>query len=55
MTKQSDFIIHSVEQREVDGKKRFRISYERRSEWKPKTVYLDELLDELDNRDKQND
>lgn len=55
MTKQSDFIIHHVEQREVDGKKRFRISYERRSEWKPKTVYLDELLDELDNRDKQND
>jgi len=40
---ESDFIIHHVEK--CDG--RWRISYERRSEWKPKTVFLDELLDEL--------
>ncbi len=40
----NDFIIHHVEKR--DGKWRF--SYERRSEWKPKTVFLDELLAELD-------
>lgn len=40
----NEFIIHHVEKR--DG--RWRISYERRSEWKPTTVFLDELLAELD-------
>ncbi len=40
----NDFIIHHVEKRDD----RWRISYERRSEWKPKTVFLDELLAELD-------
>ena len=41
---ENDFIIHHVEKRDD----RWRISYERRSEWKPKTVFLDELLAELD-------
>ncbi len=40
-----EFIIHHVEKR--DG--RWRISYERRSEWKPKTEFLDELLEKLDS------
>ena len=40
----NDFIIHHVERK--DG--RWRISYERRSEWKPRTVFLDDLLAELD-------
>lgn len=44
----NDFIIHHVERRDDGDRKRWRISYERRSEWKPKTVFLDELLAELD-------
>jgi len=46
---ENDFIIHHVEKR--DG--RWRISYERRSEWKPKTEFLDELLAELDAKNSE--